>query len=104
MEIYRVDISAPAEKDLRDIAKYISSQLSAPLTAMKMLEAIEEAIEGLSVMPQSRPPVIDERLFALGYHKLIVKNYIVFFSINAIEKVVDVERILHARRDWLYLL
>ena len=40
---YRVDISEPAEEDLRDIVRYISTQLSVPMTAMKMMEAIEES-------------------------------------------------------------
>ncbi|HBG16880.1 MAG TPA: hypothetical protein DDW93_08890 [Firmicutes bacterium] len=41
---------------------------------------------------------------SIGYRKLIVKNYIVFFTINEKSKVVDVERILYARRDWLRIL
>lgn len=40
----------------------------------------------------------------LGYRKLIVKNYIVFFTIDEPNKVVDVERILYGRRDWLRIL
>ena len=42
MTQYRVDVSEPAENDLRDIVRYISAQLSAPITALKMMKAIEE--------------------------------------------------------------
>jgi len=104
MANYRVDLSEPAENDLRDIVRYIAAQLSAPITALNMMETIEKAIEKLSDMPQSYPPVIDDRLSSTGYRKLNVKNYIVFFSINEKDKVVDVERILYARRDWLRIL
>jgi plasmid stabilization system protein ParE len=38
-----VDLSALAENDLIDIVRYISAQLLAPTTALKMLDAIEEA-------------------------------------------------------------
>lgn len=31
MAKYRVDVSEPAENDLRDIVRYISAQLSAPI-------------------------------------------------------------------------
>jgi plasmid stabilization system protein ParE len=89
---------------LRDIVRYISAQLSAPITALKMIEAIEDALSGLSDMPQKHPLVIDDRLSLMGYRKLIVKRHIVFFSINEKEKVVDVERVLYARRDWLHIL
>ena len=104
MAKYRVDVSEPAENDLRDIVRYIASQLSAPITALNMMEILEEAMAGLSDMPQRSPLVADERLSQMGYRKLTVKNYVVFFSIDEKNKVVDVERILYGRRDWLRIL
>lgn len=104
MENYDIVISEPAEKDLRDILRYIATQLSVPVTAEKMMDAMEEAIAALGLMPQKYPLVNDERLADLGYHKLIVKNYIVFYTIDETLKVVNVERILYAKRDWQYIL
>ena len=40
MAKYKVEVSEPAENDLRDIVRYISVQLSAPVTAIKMMDAI----------------------------------------------------------------
>ncbi len=104
MAKYRVDVSEPAENDLRDIVRYISAQLLAPMTALKMVSTLEEAIMDLKVMPQKCPPVTDDRLAMMGYRKLLVKNYIVFFTIDEKSKIVDVERILYARRDWHHIL
>lgn len=104
MAKYRVDISDPAESDLGDIIRYIASQLSAPLSALHLMELLEESMEDLSDMPQRYPFVSDERLAQMGYRKLSVKNYIVFFSIDEKDKVVDIERILYGRRDWLRIL
>ena len=104
MAKYRVDISEPAENDLKDIIRYIASQLSAPESALNMMELLEEAMLSLSDMPQRCPLVSDERLSQMGYRKLIVKKYIVFFSIDEKNKVVDVERILFGRRNWLRFL
>jgi len=55
-------------------------------------------------MPDSHPLVRDDRLASMGYRRLEVKNYTVFFTINEKEKTVDVERVLYARRDWANLL
>lgn len=104
MAKYRVDVSEPAESDLRDIVRYIASQLSAPVSALHMMELFEETMTGLSDMPQRCPLVADDRLSQMGYRKLIIKNYVVFFSIDEKNKVVDVERILYGRRDWLRCL
>lgn len=101
---YRIDISEPAENDLRDIVRYISAQLLAPMTAMEMLEAMEQAMASLEEMPHRVPAVTDERLASIGYHKLIVKNYIIFFSTDEKAKVVEVERILYGRRNWRTIL
>lgn len=104
MAKYRVYISEPAENDLRDIVRYISAQLSETITAIKMMDVIEKAIAGLADMPHKCPHVTDERLASMGYRKLIVKNYITFFTIDEKTNAVDVERILYTRRDWLRIL
>jgi toxin ParE1/3/4 len=105
MAQYRVDVSEPAENDLKDIVRYIASQLSAPVSALRMMELLEEAMASLSDMPQRRCPLVaDERLSQMGYRKLPMKDYIVFFSIDEKNKVFDVERILYGRRDWLRIL
>ena len=104
MAQYRVDVSEPAESDLVDIVRYIASQLSAPISALNMMELLEDAMAGLSDLPQRYPLVADDRLAQMGYRKLPVKNYVVFFSIDEKNKVVEVERILYGRRDWLRIL
>jgi plasmid stabilization system protein ParE len=104
MANYKIAVSEPAENDLHDIVRYISAQLSAPMTALKMMDTIEEAIAGLSDIPKKYPLVSDDRLKAMDYRKLLVKNYIVFFSLDDKSNIVDVERILYARRDWLHIL
>jgi plasmid stabilization system protein ParE len=55
-------------------------------------------------MPYACPPVIDERLARMGYRKLIVRSHIAFFTIDENAKVVNIERVLYARRDWLHIL
>lgn len=104
MATYRVNLTEPAENDLVDIVKYIASQLSAPLSVPNMMDLLDEALTGLPDLPQYCPVVKDERLSQMGYRKLIVKNYVVFFSIDEKNKVVNTKRILYVRRDWLRIL
>jgi len=104
MAHYRIDVSEPAENDLRNIVRYISARLFAPLSPAYMMDAIEETIKSLVSMPQSSPNVSDERLSTMGYHKLSVKNHIVFFTIDEKSKVVNVERILYTKRIWHHIL
>jgi len=100
MDTFSVSITKPAENDLRDIARYISSQLNAPQAALNLIDAIYNAIEKLETDALIYPYIRDDRLAALGYRPLLIKNYIVFFIVNEKDKTVDVDRILYARRDW----
>ncbi len=101
---YRVDISEPAENDLVEMVRYIASQLATPISALNMMETLEDQMNSLSDLLQRYPLVADERLSQMGYRKLPVKNYVVFFSIDEKNKVVDIERILYGRRDWMRIL
>jgi len=100
MAHYRIDVSEPAENDLRNIVRYISARLFAPLSAANMMDAIKETLKSLILMPQRNPNVNDKRLSMMGYHKLSVKSHIVFFTIDEKSKVVNVERILYTKRNW----
>lgn len=104
MAKYRVDVSESAENALMEIVRYIKSQFSAPISALSMIELFEEAMAGLADMPQRHPFIADERLAQLGYRKLLLKNYVVFYTIDEGNKVVDIERILYGRRDWMRIL
>jgi len=70
------------------------------MTALNMMDLIEQTLLKLSNMPQAHPLVRDERLASMGYRRIEIKNYTAFFTINESDKVVDIERILYARRDW----
>ena len=104
MTSYKVYLSENAEADLREIIRYVALQFRTPLTAQKMLEAFEKAIGSLSEMPQRCPLVSDRYLADMQYRKLIVRNHIVFFIIDEESTTVNVERILHSRRDWSRIL
>jgi len=104
MPQYKVEVSELAENDLRDIVRYVSSQLAAPMTALNMLETIENALLGLRDMPYGFSAVRDEQLASMGYHRLDIKNYTAFYTIDEKQKAVYVVRILYARRDWINLL
>ncbi|MCL2638510.1 MAG: type II toxin-antitoxin system RelE/ParE family toxin [Oscillospiraceae bacterium] len=104
MENYKIDVSKPAENDLRGIISYISTNLCEPEIAVKTSHIIEKSIKELEHMPQKYPLVADDLLAAEGFRKFIIKNYIVFFTIDELEKTVNVERVLYARRDWVKII
>ena len=104
MDTYNVNLTEPAENDLRDIVRYISSQLNAPITALNMMQTIKEALSKLETTALAHPFVRDDRLAHLGYRSLVIRNYIAFYVVNEKKKSLDVDRILYGRRDWRNIL
>lgn len=104
MDIYNVHITEPAENDLREIVIYISTQLKAETTALNMVRSIKTGIEKLETNAPIYPLVRDERLAAMGYRMLVIKNYTAFYIIDEKNKTVDIDRILYGRRDWQNIL
>jgi len=104
MEKYSIDLTASAEDDLRNIARYISSQFSAPTSVMNLVAAIKKEILNLADMPRKYPLISDERLRSRGYRKFVVKKYLVFYVIEEKNKIVRIDRILYAGRDWMKIL
>ena len=104
MEKYNVELTEVAENDLMEIVKHFIFQLSIPGSALELMNIFEKAMRSLSISRERCLLIVDQRLSQLGYRKLIVKNNIVFFSIGEKERIVDVERILYAKHDWLRFL
>ena len=104
MDVYKVNVTETAENDLRNIAWYISYQLNAPTSALNTVRTIREAVSKLKTNAVIYPFVRDDRLAALGYRLLVIKNYVAFYIANEKDKSVDVDRILNCRRDWQNIL
>ena len=104
MEQYEVRHSQPAIEDLADILRHFLEVRKEPQIALNLLDAIDKEIGSLSTMPRRCPLVRDDFLASLGYRLLIVENYIAFFTIDEGKRIVNIERILYARRDWQSIL
>ena len=104
MKRYDIFITDLAERDILEIARYISAELRAPDTALRFIDEIDEAVSKLELMPYKYALVLDEHLRGHGYRKVSIKNYIVFYRIDEDRRVVNVERVLYGRRDWIRIL
>jgi len=104
MKVFRINIADVAKQDFRDIKIYITNELQEPVTAIKITNAILDAIDTLVQMPDRVALVKDKRLATQGIRPLYVKNYTVFFRIDDSLDVVEVVRVLYSHRDWASIL
>ena len=100
MEQYDVRILPTAQQDFLDVIDYLNT-LSKE-AALSYYDRLVSEIASLSTMPERCPRPRDLALAATGYRYLVVGNYLVFYVI--IGSVVQIRRILYAKRDYKQLL
>lgn len=100
MERYKVKIYPAAKRDLLGIIDYLNTL--SPDTALRYYDLLTEEIASLSHMPERCPKLKDLALTAKGYRYLIVKDYLVFYTVSG--DSVQIRRILYGRRDYRSLL
>ena len=102
--MYLLNIKDAAEEDILNTVKYIADVLKAPTAANNLLDEIERHEGILESTPKIYPFVPDEYLSQKGLRFTMIKNYIMFYTINEDEKIVTVIRFLYGRRDWKNIL
>ena len=102
--MYSLSITDVAEEDILNTVKYIADVLKAPMAVNSLLNEIERHEEILENSPNIYPFVPDEYLAEKGIKFTMVKNYVMFYTINENDKIVTVIRFLYGRRDWKNIL
>lgn len=101
---YSIIIANRAKEELNAILEYISEVFYAETTAEKTLTEIEKSFERLKLFPYSAPLMREQEYKELGIHRLVVKNYSVFYRVNDEKLQIEIIHILHGMQDYLKIL
>ena len=97
---YQIRLLNIAEEDFTEIISFIAADN--PTAADAIASDIEKNLELLSINPNLGRIPREEELRNLGYRYLIVKNYLIFYTIEA--RTIFIHRILHGARNYKTLL
>lgn len=98
--MFGIEITANAENDLDQIVDYLAIRLANPPAAGALLDDIESVTDAIENDPEMFPLCKDDRLAELGYHKAIVRAYIMIYEIDASESLVRILRFFHSSEDY----
>lgn len=99
MKTYQVEITKYAQRQIRDIARYVKIELKNPDAAKKLLFDLKKSILSLANMPH-RIPLTDEETWRVEeIHKMPVKNYLVYFWIDEIKNIVYITAVVYSKRE-----
>jgi len=97
---FNVRLLSIAEEDFTDIISFIAADTSK--AAENLANKIEKHLELLSENPLLGKSPSDSYLKLLGYRYLIIKNYLIFYTIE--QRTIFIHRILHSARNYKTLL
>lgn len=86
-----------AKKDLSNIAFYIADYLKATQAAIDLVDALDSSILRLKQFPYSCKVYQPIKALEDEYRLLPVNNYLVLYVV--IDNVVEIRRIVYAKRD-----
>lgn len=96
---YEVKITPYALRQMQEIVPYISAALQSPENAVHWLDTIEREMASLSSMPARIPLTEEEPWHSQGIHKMVVKNFLVYFWIDDDNLCVWVTAVVYGKRD-----
>lgn len=103
-ETYIVKITSQAREELHEITHYITHELKAPDAALHLLDALENAFLSLANFPQRIPLIDIEPWRTNGIRHLLVKNFLIYFWIDEINKKVQITAVIYKKRNQLQQL
>ena len=102
--MYKIVWSNPVKNELDTAYDKLINESFEPIIADNLIIDFYEKLEHLEFMPFSRMLVDDYYLSKKGIRTILVKNYILIFTINEQRKIVNLVRFLPSRSDWMNIL
>ena len=97
---YEVIITPSAQKDLTEIKSYFTNVLKT--SSNSIFEKFLEQVKNLKVHPFTYKVHQDPLLKLVGYRIIPIDNYLIFYVIKS--NIVQIHRVLYAKRNYLQLL
>lgn len=99
MDEYKIKVTRQAKEHLALIREYIATELKEPIIAKRILELLKSEMMSLQTMPY-RVKCIDEQPWCeIGFRRIRVKNYYVYFCVDENRKEVQILAVIYVGRD-----
>ena len=99
MEEYELIFMPEANDELNRITDFLNTL--SPSVAENQRDALIDAVDSLSELPNRCPPARDHKLAEKGYRYLTIKHYLIFFTVSENDKTVTIRSIIDGRSNYL---
>ena len=86
-----------AEDDILAAVEYIAYKLDNPSAAEALLDELDKTVERVARFPYSSELYRTDRPMRKEIRMVSVKNYVLYYAVT--EETVEIQRLIHRRRD-----
>ena len=101
---YKVKFTEKCLEDIEEICAYISEKTKNVSTSKKLRTQIKKKTENLIKTPEMYAQIDKMDMLKRTYRKIVIKNYILLYTIDEIEKAVYVSHMYYSKKDYLKYL
>lgn len=98
--MYKLSYLPLANRDIADVVNYIADELFAPKAALDLLDVLDKSISRLRDFPYSCRVYQPVKPLEQEYRIMPIKNYAVFYTVDEQKKIVEITRVIYAKRDF----
>lgn len=100
---FRIEFTEECIEEMSEIYEYISYNLKANTAAKRLMTEVANRILDLSISPESYVKIKKIDKLKREYHKIVVKNYIILYSIDFEKHKIYISHMIYGRRNYLNL-
>lgn len=100
-ETFELEFTDECIEEITEIYEYIANNLKEDNIAKKLIEKVMDRVLDLANAPELYMKIGKVDRLKREYHRMVVKNYAVLYTIDYEKKTVFISRMIYGRRNYL---
>ncbi len=102
-KLFKVEFTDECIEEIIEIYEYISNNLKEDKAAKRLMTEVNDRILDLANQPELYKKIKKIDKVKREYHRIVVKNYIILYTIDFKKKVVYISHMIYGRKNYLNL-
>ena len=100
-EKFNVEFTEQCIEEMTEIYNYISTNLKEDKVAKRLIKEVNKKVLALEYSPQLYIKIGSQHYLKRNYHRMVVKNYIILYTIDYENKKVFISHMIYRKRNYL---
>ena len=99
-EPFEVEFTEECIEEMTEIYEYISNNLKEDNIAKRLMIEVTDKVLDLANVPELYMKIGKVDRLKREYHRLVIKNYVVLYTIDFEKKIVFISHMIYGRRNY----